>query len=124
MVRTILAAVLVMAPLAPGSWVPDSRAEARTNVAAVPSAALFVPNSGQFSPGARYRASGSSGTLWVADDALWLTAVRGERPSRTSPDPKLARRLATAGVNLRLTFVGANASARREPVERQGAQMN
>ena len=70
---------------------------------------MFVENVGQFDPGARFVLPGASTTLFLADDALWLTMV--ER------DPGSAEAV-TKGVHLRLSFAGATPHPRLEPFGR------
>ena len=41
---------------------------------------LFIENAGQFDPAARFQVWGGGQTLWLAEDALWLTIV--ERSQR------------------------------------------
>ncbi|MHB0878004.1 MAG: SBBP repeat-containing protein [Anaerolineae bacterium] len=67
--------------------------------AATGEALAFVENAGQFAAGVRYQALLSDGTLWLAEDGLWLTqAWPGD---------------ATAGVALRLKLLGARLSRPR-----------
>jgi hypothetical protein len=83
---------------------------------------LIIGNVGQFAPGARFLVRGGPGTLWLAEDAIWLTVME---PSAFSPQPSAGRfplsqgeEEPLKGVNLKLTFVGANPQARLEPLER------
>ena len=91
---------------------------------------LFIENVGQFDPGARFQMRGAvGGTLWLADDALWITLLeqpdketgsQGDKepfsPSPHSPisQPPHPRRV----VNLKLSFPGANPYPRLEPFNR------
>ncbi len=84
---------------------------------------MFVENVGQFAPGARLQLRGSDGTLWLADDALWLTRLDTPRPTSAKPlsnDSEDAIDLARPGqgVHLKLSFVGANPHPRLEPLNR------
>jgi len=98
----------------------------RTQVtAALPSMSMmFVENVGQFAEGARFQVRGGKGMLWLAEDALWITVVeqgdegtewlgRGAR-SHLRPSASQPRR----GVNLKLSFVGANPHPCLEPFNR------
>ena len=38
--------------------------------------ALFVENVGQFAEGARFQVRGGDRTIWLAEDAIWVTAVK------------------------------------------------
>lgn len=71
---------------------------------------IVVENVGQFDARARFQVLGSSGTLWLADDALWLT-VLDPNGQRTTDGRR-------QGVNLRLSFPGANPHPRLEPFDR------
>jgi hypothetical protein len=88
---------------------------------------MFIENVGQFADGARFQVRGGNGTMWLAEDALWITRL--ER--RTTDDER--RRSLTLndvsslvvrpsspqrGVNIRLSFPGANAHPRIEPFEK------
>jgi hypothetical protein len=87
--------------------------------------AMFIENVGQYDSRVRYQLHSAAGTLWLADDALWLTILDDQAPN-TSPDPSVydPHPSASAGetrrlkaTNIRLSFVGANSSAHLEPFE-------
>ncbi|NLE76067.1 MAG: hypothetical protein GX605_04865, partial [Chloroflexi bacterium] len=42
---------------------------------ATPGSPLFIENVGQFAPGARFQMWGGPGTVWLAEDALWVSVV-------------------------------------------------
>jgi hypothetical protein len=67
---------------------------------------MFFENAGQFDPAARYQVWGGQQIAWLADDAIWVTAV--ERSSGGTRE----------GTNIRLSFAGANPRARLEPFGR------
>lgn len=74
-------------------------------------AVQFIANVGQFDSRARFLAQLSGATVFLADDAIWLTApASGATPAR---DPSIG------GVGLRLSFAGAHSRPRIEPFERQ-----
>jgi len=85
---------------------------------------MFIENVGQFDDGARFQVRGGDSTLWLADDALWITVVEpsafsDQRSAQLSFDrnPELeveSRQI----VNLRLSFPNANPNARLEPFDR------
>ncbi|TAK36332.1 MAG: hypothetical protein EPO30_11515, partial [Lysobacteraceae bacterium] len=98
---------------------------------------MFIENAGQYAEGARFQVRGAAGgSLWLADDALWLTVL--EKPSSPQPpSPKtgeggewLPSPAGTVGdraggegeprrgVNIKLSFVGANPHPRLEPLNR------
>lgn len=95
---------------------------------AAPSGLLFVENAGQWPAGARYQVWGGPGTMWLAEDAIWITLVDGPLPSPHPsggglPAPlsfeasgeRLAESGEVHGVNLKLSFVDANPQPSLEP---------
>ena len=76
----------------------------------------FVENIGQFDPRARFQGSSPAGTLWLTQDALWITRVEAAaRPTeRRHAEPRRA-------VNLKLSFVGANPHPHLAPLDRQAS---
>jgi len=85
---------------------------------------MFIENVGQFAGDARFQVRGAIGTLWLADDALWITVVEpsvaGEQREANpafGQNPKYGienRQI----VNLRLSFPDANPNARLETFDR------
>jgi len=71
---------------------------------------MFIENVGQFADGARFQMRCDAGTVWLADDALWLSLVD---TSETGSDEPLLR-----GANVKLSFVGASPGVRLEPSDR------
>lgn len=76
---------------------------------------MLVENVGQFAEGARFQARGGQGALWLADDAIWITllepAENDPASRRPGPDGDLRRPAmpeALGGVNIRLSFPGAD----------------
>ena len=91
---------------------------------------MFIENVGQFAEGARFQVRGGNSTLWLADDALWITIVeqstvsdqrsarlpyRQELPFDQNPQSEIENRQI---VNLRLSFPNANPNVRLEPFDR------
>ena len=76
---------------------------------------LFVENVGQFHPDARFQVRGAGATLWLAEDALWITLAAPPDEGQTRP---------THGVHLWLSFPGANPHPRLEPFDRQDVALN
>src|SRR5688572_2611363 len=98
---------LVVPPVA-GDVHPAARAGEASSL-------VFVENAGQFAPDARFQVRAREGTWWLADGALWLTAIA---PNGAIPGPVPSGPQATAartGVHLNLTFPGANSEAQLEP---------
>lgn len=104
-------------PPADRIWVAHARTSANL---------LFIENAGQFDARAHFQVRGGSGTLWLADDALWFTLL--ERPPADTLQPQtpmVPERFNAAhdvrphrGVNVKLSFVGANPHPRLEPFSR------
>jgi hypothetical protein len=111
-------------PLAPVNPAPTADhvqvAAALRNVAV-----MFIENVGQFDHRARFQMRGGSGTLWLAEDALWITVLeqsqRNERPDLLGlrdPGGLPADEPPRRGVNIKFSFVGANPHPRLEPFHR------
>ncbi len=76
---------------------------------------LFIENVGQFPATAtRFQAHLAQTTLSLTDEAVWLTILA---PPAAAPDESLAQ--PEQGVNLKLTFAGANPAPRLEPFNPQ-----
>lgn len=87
---------------------------------------MFIENVGQFTEGARFQVYSGNGSIYLADDAIWFTIL--ERPKTNvskpefplisdgfnNPEPTEPRK----GVNLKLSFVGANSHPILEPFDR------
>ncbi|NLG26758.1 MAG: hypothetical protein GX557_02535, partial [Chloroflexi bacterium] len=84
-------------------------------------APLIIANVGQWDSGARFQVWGGPGTTWLAKDEIWISLLepapseehgdllgplKGEEPRETAP---------RQGVNLRLSFEGANPHPKLEP---------
>ena len=104
--------------------------EARVDETMRNSPVMFIENVGQFDTGARFQVRGGNGTLWLADDALWITIVEPsavsdqrsarfahtpESPFNRYPESEIENRQV---VNLRLSFPNANPNPRLEPFDR------
>ena len=90
---------------------------------------MFIENVSQFADGARFQVRGGNGTMWLVEDAIWITVV--ERSADVAPprvDPLAHFKLERANeerenvqrkaVNVRLACVGANLHPRLEPFDR------
>jgi len=113
---------------------PAAQAQAATTSQGSP--VMFIENVGQFAEGARFQVRGGMGTMWLADDGLWVTVMepvsptlalslyeeeRGmELPSRRLDSERRLEREdePRRGVNLKLSFAGANPHPRLEPISR------
>jgi len=85
---------------------------------------FFVQNVGQFDSRARFQAQAQGTTIYLADDGIWLTLLERSPPRGPGKGaPWAGGPLATqsllnsmaAGVNLKLSFVGANPHPTLEP---------
>ena len=100
---------------------------------------LFVENVGQFDAAVRFQVSGDNRTLWLTDDALWITMLTpAEAPGlrltggsadtdeRGADEPGADDHAAALpdGVSLRLSFVGANASPQLESIDRRSTKIS
>ncbi len=90
---------------------------------------LFIENAGQWGDGARFQVwGGPGGTVWLAEDAIWIAVMEAGETSRQVDrvtDPVLRgtqeeqeEPAARRGVNVRLSFVGANSQPRMETFDR------
>src|SRR5690606_49311 len=75
---------------------------------------MFIENVGQFAADARFQVRGSDHTLWLAEDAIWVTILEPAGPTASrehEADPLTTATTAGTprrGMNLRLSFIGAN----------------
>ena len=75
---------------------------------------MFIENVGQFPDGARFQVWGGPATVWLAEDAVWFTIVeRGPIDTEAEREDEPLR-----GVNLKLSFPGANPHPRLQPFDR------
>jgi len=87
---------------------------------------MFIENVGQFTEDARFQVRGSNGILWLADDAIWITVFEKESEEvevkkNVGADAIRLRTSTSAlrtGVNIKLSFPGANPQSRLEPFNR------
>jgi hypothetical protein len=108
----------------------------RVSTALQSSPVMFIENVGQFAPstsptgtgqaGTRFQVRGGDRTIWLAEDAIWVTVLEqgGKETSRQvdkealpihNPRSEIENQ---KGVNLKLSFVGANPHPRLEPFNR------
>jgi hypothetical protein len=89
---------------------------------------LFVENIGQFEDEVRFQARVGDQTIWLTDDAIWITVFKAEEESAVptiGSAPSIHRDKPTFysrtghGVHLKLSFIGANPHALLEPFDRQ-----
>ena len=122
--------LLLILPGSLPAWVDQSSPLPNSfpNVTQPTSAGLmFIENVGQFEAEARFVLPGNSGTFYLSQNALWLTALepselmpdepRANSVSSTTPDSQPSPK-SRKGVNLKLSFPGANPNPRLEPFQR------
>ena len=107
--------------------VPADLALAREALQSAP--LMFIENVGQFDESARFQVRGGGGALWLAENALWIPVVEpgSEGAEEGGPEEQPVHASAPEfrkGVNLRLSFVGANPSPRLEPFNRVQTSIN
>lgn len=80
----------------------------------------FVENMGQFTGTARFQMQAGNTTIWVMDDALWLTVLDqvNEKPNGLQDPAHISAPHSQRGINLKLTFVDAAPHPRQEPFGR------
>ncbi len=77
---------------------------------------MFIENRGQFDAAAQFQVVGTDRNIWMTQDAIWVTALGPGAPSGVEASE--APQTPTEGVNLKLSFTGANSQARIEPFDR------
>lgn len=136
LVVAVLAGFFGLNPGPPHTAASPSVAEANVQPA-TSNPLLIVENAGQWPDDAHFQVWGGPGTMWLADDAIWITALGGQGhstaaeaclesplspqldshtncPSGTTPNPPISPPVAP-GVHLKLSFVGASPHPRLEP---------
>ncbi|MBN1318030.1 MAG: hypothetical protein JXA42_21285, partial [Anaerolineales bacterium] len=87
---------------------------------------MFIENVGQFDDQVRFQVRGGNGTIWLTEDAIWITVLEPadlsglEKPDRSMDRGSEPRK----GVNIKLSFTGANPSPTIEPFDRLETSMN
>jgi hypothetical protein len=89
--------------------------------------APFFENIGQFDPEARFQLKSRNGTLWLTDNAMWLSFIT---PANTTTNrfsampPAAESAVSESGVHLKLEFIGANTTPIIEPFDAQDAHVS
>ena len=111
--------------VAPSASVPDS-----SHISDAPDATplMFIENVGLFDSTVRFQIRGTDRTIWLADDAIWVTLtgqsaepVAPPRPAGglVSPTPtEPSDILQPDRLTVKMSFVGANPHVRVEPINR------
>ncbi len=90
---------------------------------------MFIENVGQWDEGARFQVwGGPAGTMWLAEDTIWITVLEPGETSRQVdkacdpgarwPSEGTEEPTPRSGVNIKLSFVGANPQARLQTINR------
>jgi hypothetical protein len=87
---------------------------------------MFIENVGQFDQRARFQVYGGNATLYLAEGALWFTVLKcsqvavsqGQTPATLERFNAPREDQPCQGVNLKLSFVGANPHPHLEPFNR------
>lgn len=130
LIFTLLFALVASARTPPSPSLPPDHTQVQAALQRAP--LLFIQNAGQFAPQAHFQVRGAAGggTLWLAEDALWLTVVERSSSSQlpsphawgeggdNSPLPRCGRGARGESVHLKLSFLGANPHPRLEPFQR------
>jgi hypothetical protein len=144
LLTVMLLIVLILAPITPSthgetlirptmasrSTITDS-SQAQVTEALHSSPVMFIENVGQFADGARFQVRGGDKTIWLTEDEIWVTVVEEPPPTPRLPDGRHPSPLSVTetetesgasgevqGVNIRLSFSGANPHPRLEPFNR------
>ncbi len=108
----LVALLVILALLLPMSGPSSAAPRAET---ARSSSIMFIENVGQFAEAARFQVRGGTGTMWLADDSIWITVLEpddgAEKLADAEPTPR-------KGVNVRISFPGANPHVSLEPFHR------
>ncbi|MCB0256851.1 MAG: SBBP repeat-containing protein [Anaerolineae bacterium] len=102
----------------------DNEVTSAPDAAFASSPVMFIENRGQWNDDARFQVwGGPAATMWLAQDAIWLTVLEPEEEApgvdtagllpRYRADVLSPRR----GVNIKLSFAGANRQPRMETID-------
>ena len=89
-------------PAASAEGSPAADAQAQAAAALQGGSVMLIENVGQFADGARFQVRGGDHTLWLAEDALWVTVLEqrsegaGERGSKGVVEDSLLHLRASA----------------------------
>ncbi|MBK9092476.1 MAG: SBBP repeat-containing protein [Anaerolineae bacterium] len=93
---------------------------------------MFIENVGQWANDAHFQLRGGNGTVWLTDNAVWLTLLESrsteEEHGEPRPTPQFSNspsaETTRAGNNIRVSFAGANQHPRLEPFDRLDTQVS
>ncbi len=114
--------VCIILALLPAVTLAQATAGTDAPAASNPSSLIFVENAGQFVPGARFQVWGGGASVWLAEDAIWLTLIEATAAHSLTVRSRGSGAAAPAylgkGVHIKLTFPGANPHPHLEPFNR------
>lgn len=99
-----------------GTQLTDTPAPGGEGIALGDDSLPFIENVGQFGKAVRFQVSGNDRTIWLAQDAVWVTLLDQSLP--LSQDSQETGDRDLQGVNVKLSFSGANPAPRLEPFNR------
>lgn len=111
---------------------PDVTPEQKQMTAALQNTSImFIENVGQFDKDVRFQARGVDHTIWLLNDAIWITCL-GPAPVNDAnyqlpPFPDTERNppiMNRQGINIRLSFVGSSPQSHLEPFSRMNTQVS
>jgi hypothetical protein len=89
---------------------------------------MFIENVGQFAAGARYQVRGGNSTIWLAEDALWVSMLQApdtsQTPAFSAGEEQKMSETPRQGANIKLSFEGANLHPTLEPINRLETSVN
>ncbi len=125
LVVLLLAALLSASVPTAQALLPQEDSPVIESAGASDSSVLFIENAGQFAEGARFQVRGGDQATWLAEDGIWLTLLEPapDQPEeyqgpRSRLDRMAEQTKPRRGVNLKLSFPGANPHPRLEPFNR------
>ncbi len=132
--------VCLLAALSSAAGLPSTRAASQNEIprpAEAPLAGamagrgpMLIENVGQFPERVRFQVHGRNSTIWLTEEGIWLTILAPESeglenwegdapPHLHAPSHSLRH-----GVNLKISFPGANPRPRLEPFDRLGTRIS
>ena len=82
---------------------------------------IFEENTGQYNEKAKFLIRGGGSTLWISEDALWITTLEKGKENKqlfSAFEDRQATPRNLNGVNLKISFPNSNSSMRVEPMGR------
>lgn len=120
---TLLSVLFILVLILPSQAASTAGQVEQTNpLREGPSGLMFIENVGQFDDQVRFQVRSSNGTIWLTEDAIWITLLEpADLSGFSKPDRSTEPR---NGANIKMSFVGANRSSRLEPFDRLDTSVN